>query len=237
MDIGTVRAVVQEMNSRAPGDQARDAGRGRRSASARHGSAEQSSGPRRNRSRDNGSRGRSSNTRELPTVTLGPQNMLDLGQQFADIHDRIDALERLQRLHAQSITHADEAITANRGAINHLDKDISAYKIFITETHGRIDQYVEQENQKQNDAIEAQRNAVMTLGVQFESFMGVIPPNVESLMQRMKIHDEQFDLLSQHLKPGATVPQPPGLNPGQFNIHTPQEMPSPAPVQDLLRSM
>ena len=35
MDIGTVRAVVQEMNSRAPGDQARDARRGRRSASAR----------------------------------------------------------------------------------------------------------------------------------------------------------------------------------------------------------
>ena len=36
MDIGTVRALVQEMNSRAPGDQARDARRAPRSTSARH---------------------------------------------------------------------------------------------------------------------------------------------------------------------------------------------------------
>ena len=164
MDIGSVRAVVQEMNSRAPGDQARDARRGPRSASARHGNTEQGFSPRRNRSRDN-SRGRSGNTRELPSVTLGPQNMLDLGQQFSDIHDRIDALERLQRLHAQSITHADEAITANRCAINHMDSDILAYKRFITETHGTIDKYVEQENKKQRDAIETQSNALQLLGV------------------------------------------------------------------------
>ena len=93
--------------------------------------------------------------------------MLDLGEQLADIHDRIDALERLQRLHAQSITHADEAITANRGAIHHMDVDISKYKLFITETHGTIDKYVEQENRKH-------REAFQMINVQFESFMGVI---------------------------------------------------------------
>mgnify|MGYP000905976326 CR=1 FL=1 len=55
--------------------------------SARHGSAEHGSDPRRARSRDNqrtrDSRGRSVNERDLPQVTLGPQNTIDLGQQFA----------------------------------------------------------------------------------------------------------------------------------------------------------
>ena len=144
MDTGAVRAVVQQMNNMRPGDTARDPRTPARSSSARHGSAEHGSNPRRtNRSRDaRDTRGRSSNTRDLPQVTLGPQNTIDLGQQFEDVHDRLDALERLQRLHATSITHADQAISENRAAINVLDTDISAYKLFITKTHKIIDDYV-----------------------------------------------------------------------------------------------
>lgn len=150
--------------------------------------------------------------------------MLDLGEQRADIHDRIDALERLQRLHAQSITHADEAITANRGAINLMDQDISKYKLFIAETHGTIDGYVKQENK-------THREAIQTLNVQFESFMGVIPVNVELLLQKVKFQSEQLDQLTQMMKPGTVVPEPRGKDHGQFNIHTPKEVPAPAAAQ------
>ena len=156
MDTGAVRAVVQQTNNMRPGDTARDPRTPARSSSARHGSAEHGSNPRQNRSREpreRDSRGRSTNTRDLPQVTLGPQNTIDLGQQFEDVHDRLDALERLQRLHATSITHADQAISENRAAINVLDTDISAYKLFITKTHKVIDEYVATKNLEIGDAI------------------------------------------------------------------------------------
>ena len=154
MDTGAVRGIVQQMNNMRPGDTARDPSTHARSSSARHGSAEHGSNPRQNRSRDaRDSRGRSSNTRDLPTVTLGLQKTIDLGTQFEDVHDRLDALERLQRLHATSITHADQAISENRAAINVLDTDISAYKLFITNTHKVIDEYVCSKNLEQSDAL------------------------------------------------------------------------------------
>ena len=61
--------------------------------------------------------------------------------------------------------------------------------------------------------------------------MGVIPTNVELLLQKAQIHGEQLDQLTQMMRPGTTVPEPPGLDHGQFNIHTPQEAPAPEPVQ------
>ena len=100
MDTRAVRALVQQMHNMRPGDTARDQRTPRtpaRSPSARHGGAEHGCNPRRNRSRDaregRGSRGRSTNARDLPQVTLGPQNTIDLGQQFEDVHDSLDAPE------------------------------------------------------------------------------------------------------------------------------------------------
>ena len=219
MDTGAVRGIAQQMKNMRPGDTARDPRTPARSSSARHGSAEHGSNPRQNRSRDaRDSRGRSSNTRDLPTVTLGPQNTIDLGTQFEDVHDRLDALERLQRLHATSITHADQAISENRAAINVLDTDISAYKVFITNTHKVIDEYVCSKNLEHSDALR-------TLNVQFESFMGAIPPNVDLLLQRVRLHGDQLEQLVSMMRPGVT---PPGLNQGNFEIHTPNE-PQPVP--------
>ena len=168
---------------------------------------------------------------------MGPQNTIDLGQQFEDVHDRLDALERIQRLHATSITHADQAISENRAAINTLDTDISAYKIFITKTHKVIDEYVASKNLELHDSIR-------TLSVQFESFMGAIPPNVDLLLQRVKEHQDQLEQLAGMLRSGVRpnyAPNPPGLNPWACEIHTPpdpqpqepqpqpQEQPAPQP--------
>ena len=135
MGTRAVRALVQQMHNMRPGDTARDQRTPQtpaRSPSVRHGGAEHGCNPRRDRSRDareaRGSRGRSTNARDLPQVTSGPQNTIDLGQQFEDVHDRLDALERLQRIHATSITQADQAISETRAAIHVLHTDISAYK-------------------------------------------------------------------------------------------------------------
>ena len=90
MDYGAVRGIVQLMNNARPGGTGRDPLTPARPSSDRHGSAEHCSNPRPNRSRDTrDNRGRSSNTRDLPQVTLGTQNSINLGQQFEDVHDRL----------------------------------------------------------------------------------------------------------------------------------------------------
>ena len=58
---------------------------------------------------------------------------------FGEINDPLDKLERLQRLHAQSIAYADAGLTETVKKVSEIDKDIGNYKNFITETHGLID--------------------------------------------------------------------------------------------------
>ena len=81
-------------------------------------------------------------------------------------------------------------------------------------------------------------DAIRTLNVQFESFMGAIPPNVDLLLQRVKQHGDQLEQLAGMLRSGVRpnyAPNPPGLNPWACEIHTPpepqQQEPQPQPQE------
>ena len=58
------------------------------------------------------------------------------------VNDRLDTLERFQRLHAQSIAFCDESITVNKKATAEIATDFEKYKQYITTIHKKIDSYV-----------------------------------------------------------------------------------------------
>ena len=108
-----VAGLLQTLSLSRPGPSAGDSRRVR-SQGFLHGTAEQGSRPRR-RSRDRLGRADSdavSSLTRTPTArSLGPQNALDVEAAFETINDRLDTIERHQRLHAQSIAFADAAIS------------------------------------------------------------------------------------------------------------------------------
>ena len=97
---------------------------------------------------------------------MGPQNRMDFDNIIETINDRLDTLERYQRLHAQSLAYCDEGITNNRKAITATDDDIATYKKFIAGIHGTIDRYVNEQ--------------LSLLGATTESFATAMAPRVDS---------------------------------------------------------
>ena len=150
MDSGNVQRMVQQLQVAAPGDTGRDRGR---SSGLPHGSAEQGSDPRaapRGRGRSVRSRDRDRDPREVRPSTpnspargqIYPATMQEFDDRFTRVDDRIDAIERMLRLHAQSIAMGDEAVTNAHRKIVAIDNDFVAYKNFITGVHTTIDNYV-----------------------------------------------------------------------------------------------
>lgn len=131
MDLSSVGGLVQrsvDTINAAVGSTARDHGR---SGSARHGSAEQGSGTRAGsrttrRERD---RGRAS-TRDDASVRDDHrlQNLQDLEGILEVLNDRLDTLERLTRMHGQSIAAVDESLTNHRAQSRAFGDDVEKYK-------------------------------------------------------------------------------------------------------------
>ena len=67
------------------------------------------------------------------------QNLQDLEGIGGKIHDCLDTLERIARLHAQSIAQTDESTAQLRGNTKIMYDDCEQYKRFITGTHQNID--------------------------------------------------------------------------------------------------
>ena len=65
--------------------------------------------------------------------------MQEFDDRFTKVDDRIDAIERMLRLHAQSIAMGDEAITNAHRKIVVIDNDFVACNIFMNGVHTTID--------------------------------------------------------------------------------------------------
>ena len=132
MDLSSVEGLVQrsvDTINAAVGSTARDHGR---SGSARHGSAEQGSGTRAGsrttrRERD---RGRASASTRDASVRDDHrlQNLQDLEGILKVVNDRLDTLERLTRMHGQSIAAVDESLPNHRAHSLAFADDVEPYK-------------------------------------------------------------------------------------------------------------
>ena len=174
--------------------------------------AEQGSRPRR-RSRDRLGRADSdavSSLTRTPTArSLGPQNALDVEAAFESISDRLDTIERHQRLHAQSIAFADAAISDVVKKVYEMDTDIGAYKGYITETHQLIDSEM---TSRANDVRAAMDVAFNVLGPNVETMDGRLR-EVEGVVLQLRAHMQSLSMTSgpQTFMTTATpvgVPQP-----------------------------
>ena len=87
-------------------------------------------------------------------MTLGPQNTLDIGEQFAIIHDRLETLENNQRSYASSIAKTQEIVQQNREAIETTDADIAKYKSFIADTHGEIRTFLLDKDKEMKESLQ-----------------------------------------------------------------------------------
>ena len=136
-----VQSQVGSMNaSGAQTSNSRD--RSFQNMSVQHGNAERG---RRTRERD---RDRSSSARQgIRMTAAGPQEQQDWLHALAIVCDRLDTVERVQRLHAQSIAHGDEVTTSVGRKLRETINDIDAYKKFMTDTHKVIDNFIEERTQ------------------------------------------------------------------------------------------
>jgi hypothetical protein len=207
-----VAGLLQTLSLSRPGPSAGDSRRVR-SQGFLHGTAEQGSRPRR-RSRDRLGRADSDAVSSLhsrtPTArSLGPQNALDVEAAFETINDRLDTIERHQRLHAQSIAFADAAISDVAKKVCDMDADICAYKRYITETHQLIDAEM---TSRSNDIRSAMDVAFNVLGPNVENMDGRLR-EVEGVVLQLRAHMQSMSMSSapQTFMTTATpvgVPQP-----------------------------
>lgn len=180
-----VHGLIHALTQQAPGAAAGDP------QGFHHGRAEQRSNPR-NRSRDrnraqsmhfNGTPYRRSAS---PRSTLGPQNAMDIAAVFDEINGRLDAVERNQRNHSQSIAAADEIISQNRVAIQNVHDNLEEYKKWMTATHHTIDSEV--------------TRRVEEVGGRLDISMGVIGPNVEVIVQRINALEKIVEEMRAHIQ-------------------------------------
>ena len=225
MDLSSVEGLVQrsvDTINAAIGSTARDHGR---SGSARHGSAEQGSGTRAGsrttrRERD---RGRAS-TRDDASVRDDHrlQNLQDLEGILEVLNDRLDTLERLTRMHGQSIAAVDESLTNHRAQSRAFGDDVEKYKQFITGTHVRIDQHIT----KQVADVNEKTNALHAM----------YSPILENTTVRVQVIEDMLTAMSLN-QSSAPPPVPPGIPPQTapetFQMNTPAEtQPAPQPVPE-----
>ena len=130
--------------------------------------------------------------RDAPAVTLSPQNTLDLGKQFTNILDRLDSIERANRMHGQSLAHAHEGIKQNRTAIESLDRDICQYKAFITDTHKRMVEHFFEKDRELGEFVQ-------TLTAQLESVVTLMSSIVEPLMAQAQTHSDHLQFMDMYL--------------------------------------
>ena len=197
---GQVRDAVRQMNARAAGASAGD----RLSTHARHGNAEQSSRPRA-RSRE---RGRSA----IRTNPAGPQEQMDWLQALEVVHDRLDTIDRLQRLQAQSMATMAEDNVKETARLNQTVEDIGQYKKFVSDTHRNLDDVL--------------LDKLKGLQGQIDSITSILPPSVESIDARVREIEEAFRrAMSENRWPPAPPPgmEQPGPSQGTHHLGTPQE--------------
>ena len=102
----------------------------------RHGTAEQGAWPRRR------SRGR--NESSLRPVTgrtrpVGPEEEHAWMQALKATNDRIDTLERLQRMSAQTTNHFDESLRGFHSCIAEVCSDITDFRTSVSTAHCNMD--------------------------------------------------------------------------------------------------
>ena len=160
-----------------PGARAPSRARSLSTARARHGTAEQGSGPRQALDRRRRERSRDRD----PSVTIraepgGVMESEDWLSALTMVHDRLDALERYSRMHATAIAQQDDEQKQTREAIRGFSNDFESYKKFITETHKRIDSHV--------------KTNVNHIQSQIDAIVQVTVPNIDVLNQRVKNIEE-----------------------------------------------
>ena len=113
---GGVARTVVNINA-ATGAAGRDYGR---SGGVQHGSTEQGSTPRHGARTTRRERDRDRDDRQSPSPRADHrmQNRQDLEGIVEKIHDRLDTIERITRLHAQSIAQTDESVAQLRENTN-----------------------------------------------------------------------------------------------------------------------
>ena len=128
---------------------------------AQHGRMERGSRPR-NRPRDHSGRGdtRTPDDSQLPRV---------LPSIIEGINDRLDTLERLTRLHAQTIAHQNETVVEIQTGLVATDNDVVAYKAHVTSMHQTIDKFCVEKFGGVNERLEL-------LSAQLESAFSVLAP-------------------------------------------------------------
>ena len=110
VDVGNTQRLIQQMQSNFPGAGALDHGRSgislppTRRAPSRHGPAEQDSGSRTSRRE----RERSLPRAPATATRVGSQVGMDFDERFTAIEDRLDTLERHQRMNAQPLRLASQ---------------------------------------------------------------------------------------------------------------------------------
>ena len=143
-DPGFVNHMVAAMNQRRlnaqVGATARDRGMSSFVNAAQHGNAELRGSAPRQRSRDRSASARSGAS--ISTMQFADPPAGDWTTQMEHVHDRLDTLERLTRLHAQSIAHRDETASETRQGIVTVEKDLGMYKNHVTSMHQTIDRYI-----------------------------------------------------------------------------------------------
>ena len=151
-----------------------------------HGHAEQGGRPRRLRSRDRAERVPPRVGRASPA---GEQEGMDWLQALETVQDRVETLERLTRLHAQSIAHQDQEHKKMHGKVSEFYNDFEAYKKFVTDTHKHIDLYVTENF----NTVRASIDAVVT----------VTTPIMEDHGRRMEALESQMAEVVVLLRGGA----------------------------------
>ena len=146
------------------------------------------------------------------------QNLQDLEGIVEAIHDRLDTAERLIRLQAQSIAHLDETNNANRAISKSIHDDFTAYKNFITGTHGIIDGHVTEQVNLLNAKIES-------IHASFAAYTDVIPTRIQVIEDTLTAMSMDRGPMPGHEYGTLPPPAPPGFParqvPESFTVHTP----------------
>ena len=170
----------------------------------RHGIAEHG-----RRSRHHSREGRrQSSGSQRPSVTgrttpIGPQEAMEWTEALQLCNDRIDTLERADRMFAQTIAVVDKENNATRSRVSDIHADIEQYKLFISGVHSNMEKVVTHKVEEHAAKLDALSNAISSM------------PNADAIASRV----QSLELMIQQLVMNGGASQP---RDGTFNVATPQ---------------
>ena len=178
---------------------------------SRHGIAEHG-----RRSRQHSREGRrQSSGSQRPTVTgrttpIGPMEAVEWTDALQYCNDRIDALERTNRMLAQTLAQVNAENNATRSRVSDIFVDVENYKLFISSVHSNMEKVVTHKLGEHATRLDALTNALSSM------------PNTDAIALRV----QSLELMIQQLVMNGGASQP---RDGTFNVATPQPSPGGLP--------